>query len=1007
MKTHRFGWSRQRACDACSAAKVRCDRPYSALQARCDRPPGNCSRCTSRGTSCIYSQLATTEPRWMSQKKVPKEVDAAVAAPTSRAAPVDLTAILEDAPLAGDFSRLELVCSIEADEISNRWLKAYISSPDEAAKKYSTAIQGFMFRVLKSYAASTVRGRGIPPFMHPLQVTVSMMRWPLSVCLSRVRVCENQLPGSEGAANDILQHEMDTIYDMYGTYDDLTLLAAFQAYLIYSMVLFFRLGQQSGPFLRQAMVNLQELACASCKRGLVCTAEMRNARPKWEAWMVAEAKRRTLFTMYLFDGLLSAQDRLPTSLATELRGVPAPSSRSLWQVRSRYAWDASYNAHLVEWTEGCLHIDELWPIPEEHDGHEVAKRRGRVDRWLEDVDEFGTMLYAVTSCTHGKLVKDYYLPTDGYTSAWKMNLTERDQQVSADIPVSQPEPYSIFDKRQKALIVVLVSTAATFSGFAGNSYFPALPAIARDLHVSEELVNLTVTSYLIFQGLTPSLWGPLSDAKGRRIAYCCTFVLLIGACVGLAESRNYATLVALRCLQSAGSASTIALGAGVIGDITTRADRGGYMGVFQAGSLVPVALGPVVGGALAGSLGWRAIFWFLAAYSAAFLALLLALLPETLRAVVANGRRVPPSGPVARYPLRLYVKYTRVEWDPHSPPPPPPPPPVAAGGRRRRRGGVDVTGPLRILASKQAAPIIAFLATYYAVWQMSVTAMSTLFRDRYGLSETQIGLTFIANGAGAMVGTFVSGRILDRDYRRVRDAAAAAAAHDGPSSPSPSPSPPAAAAAADAADLEPGRDSSMPNHTPPAAAGAGAGVDDAAAAASGDFPLERARLRLIPIFALLQCLSVLVFGWTVQHAGRVPVGVPIASTFVTGWTAVASQSVITTYLVDVFPDRGAAASASLNLARCLLAAGCISAVMPLIDAVGVGWAFTVAVAAQLAALLAAGAQWRFGAKWRREAADESRSSRRRSSRGRRATEEEEKGEGEGEGGETTVGSARG
>ena len=51
---------------------------------------------------------------------------------------------------------------------------------------------------------------------------------------------------------------------------------------------------------------------------------------------------------------------------------------------------------------------------------------------------------------------------------------------------------------------------------------------------------------------------------------------------------------------------------------------------------------------------------------------------------------------------------------------------------------------------------------------MNITAMSTLFKNSYGLGETQIGLTFIANGVGSMLGTLVSGKILDADFRRVK-----------------------------------------------------------------------------------------------------------------------------------------------------------------------------------------------------------------------------------------------
>ncbi|KAH8427883.1 putative MFS multidrug transporter [Aspergillus melleus] len=483
-------------------------------------------------------------------------------------------------------------------------------------------------------------------------------------------------------------------------------------------------------------------------------------------------------------------------------------------------------------------------------------------------------------------------------------------------PTTAPEaPFSLFDKKQKALIVLLVSTAATFSGFASNIYFPALSTIANDLNVSVELVNLTVTSYLIFQGLAPSLWGPISDVRGRRIAYTCTFIVFFGACIGLAETKNYATLIVLRCLQSTGSASTIAIGSGVIGDITTRAERGGYMGIFQAGLLVPVAVGPVIGGALAGSLGWRSVFWFLTIYSGVFLVFLVILLPETLRSIVANGSRTP-SNPFTRYPLTAYQKLTSVQWkneDESSQPAP--------------RKEIDVIGPLRILISKHAAPIIIYLAIYYAVWQMSITAMSTLFKDRYGLSEIQIGLTFIANGVGSMIGTLVTGKILDADYRRVKQSFESSLG-----------------------DIETETETLGP------------GVDR-----EEDFPLEKARLRLIPIFSFLQCISIILFGWTIQYPDRVHIAVPIVSTFITGWTAVSTQSLIMTYLVDVFPDRSAAASASLNLARCLFAAGGTSFIMPMINNIGVGVAFTVCVVVQLVSLVGPLIQWRFAAGWRRQA----------------------------------------
>ncbi|KAJ5305159.1 uncharacterized protein N7443_004819 [Penicillium atrosanguineum] len=479
------------------------------------------------------------------------------------------------------------------------------------------------------------------------------------------------------------------------------------------------------------------------------------------------------------------------------------------------------------------------------------------------------------------------------------------------IPAGTNVPCTIFDKRQKWLVVFIISFAATFSGFASNIYFPALPTIASDLNVSLEQVNLTVTSYLIFQGIAPSFWGPVSDVRGRRVAYTCTFLVFLGACIGLAESKNYATLVVLRCLQSTGSASTIAIGSGVIGDITTRADRGGYMGIFQAGLLVPVAVGPVIGGALAESLGWRSIFWFLAIYSGVFLIVLLLFLPETLRSLVANGSLVSLN-PLTRYPLNIYQKLSKTGWDHETPPP-----------QLAARKSIGILSPFPILVTKFTSPIILFLAIYYAVWQMSITAMSSLFESRYGLNEMQIGLTFIANGVGSMVGTLATGKILDRDYRRVK------------------------------AKYEPQSDVE-------------AGDSSKNVVCQEDFPIEKARLRLVPLFSGLQCLSILLFGWTIQYSHRIHIAVPIVSTFITGWTAVSTQSVSMTYLVDIFPGQSAAASASLNLARCLFAAGGTSFVMPMINGTGVGLTFTVCVVVQVIALVGPFFQWKFAGSWRRE-----------------------------------------
>ncbi|KAF3087621.1 hypothetical protein TWF102_010459 [Orbilia oligospora] len=406
MKTTRYSSSRQKACQPCSNAKAKCDRKTEI-----------CSRCATRGLSCVYpsstpvvAQNTTNtggkpEINVQPQPSISKNISIDTILP-DLSSTASVCSLPQDANVANpgnsplDFSNLELVCPINADDINMRWMRSYIPLPEQIPKAYSTATVTFIRRVLKSYSAVAVRSRGIPPFIHPLQMTVKSAS-PLATCLSLVRICDNLLPGSDEAVAGVLMREMQYLYMQRTTYDDMTLLSAFQAYLIYSMVLFFQLGRVTDSFLRQAVIALQELACSSSRQGLLCVAEQLPTRPKWEAWIVTEAKRRSLYTMYLFDSVLSAQDGLPVYLGTELRGLFAPGSKTLWHAQSRQDWETVYNRHLVDWAGKGFQIDELWPITAALDDAEVVQRRTRMDRWLENLDEFGVMIYAVTSSTHG------------------------------------------------------------------------------------------------------------------------------------------------------------------------------------------------------------------------------------------------------------------------------------------------------------------------------------------------------------------------------------------------------------------------------------------------------------------------------------------------------------------------------------------------------------------------------------------------------------------------------
>lgn len=162
------------------------------------------------------------------------------------------------------------------------------------------------------------------------------------------------------------------------------------------MIIFF--SPQYGQSLidRQVMINLLDFAHDISASGLVCPGEISKSRPDWESWIVACTKRRTLYTLYLFDNIFCSAHNLPTFLGVELEPLPAPARKSLWDASDTTVWEEVYNTHLIDWPDGVLRISELWNLPPTK-----GENKPREDRWLQSVDEFGMMIFAVTHLTHG------------------------------------------------------------------------------------------------------------------------------------------------------------------------------------------------------------------------------------------------------------------------------------------------------------------------------------------------------------------------------------------------------------------------------------------------------------------------------------------------------------------------------------------------------------------------------------------------------------------------------
>lgn len=334
----------------------------------------------------------------------------------------------------------------------------------------------------------------------------------------------------------------------------------------------------------------------------------------------------------------------------------------------------------------------------------------------------------------------------------------QDKDLStSDSVTSQPPltPYSHFTHVQKRLTVALITFAATFSPLSSFIFFPAIDALSRSLDVSVGKINLTITSYMIVAGIAPAFIGDMADMTGRRLVYLLTMSVYCVANVGLALQSSWIALFILRMLQSAGGAATIAIGYGVVSDIASPSERGGYVGAVLLGPNLATAIGPVLGGALAQHPSWRWIFWVLAMSSGICLILIFLFLPETSRSIVGNGSRTV-SG--LHRTLFSYLDPSTTRFlnksfaDSVDRP--------AEQQNEVPRKSFRIPNPLaslKMLWAKDTLLITLIYGVYYTNFSCLQASMSTLFIKLYELSQLKAGLTYLPFGIGSCVGAYCSG----------------------------------------------------------------------------------------------------------------------------------------------------------------------------------------------------------------------------------------------------------
>jgi DHA1 family bicyclomycin/chloramphenicol resistance-like MFS transporter len=265
-------------------------------------------------------------------------------------------------------------------------------------------------------------------------------------------------------------------------------------------------------------------------------------------------------------------------------------------------------------------------------------------------------------------------------------------------------------------LVLVVALLSMLGPFTIDTYLPSFPSIQAEFGVGPASMAQTLSFYLLAFAATTLLWGPVSDAFGRRRAVAASLLAYVATSLGCALASDFSMLLVFRVLQGMAASAGVVIGRAMIRDVHAgpKAQRA-LSSVMLLFALAP-ALAPIVGGLLQDALGWRAVFLFLVAYGVAALALVRFAMPETL----------PHHARQSIHPMRVLGAYARTLRRP------------------------------RFLA------LVLSIALAFGGIFLYVSGSPALVFDHLGYGAEDFAVLFVPFVGGLMVGSFISGRLAHR-----------------------------------------------------------------------------------------------------------------------------------------------------------------------------------------------------------------------------------------------------
>ncbi|MFF7126288.1 DHA2 family efflux MFS transporter permease subunit [Streptomyces sp. NPDC008240] len=213
--------------------------------------------------------------------------------------------------------------------------------------------------------------------------------------------------------------------------------------------------------------------------------------------------------------------------------------------------------------------------------------------------------------------------------------------------------------RRRLLVLAICCMSLLIVSLDNTVLNVALPSLQRDLNAPTSGLQWTIDAYTLVLASLLMLAGSTADRIGRRKVFMAGLVVFSIGSLLCSLAPSLELLVAFRMVQAVGGSMLNPVAMSIITNTFTDArERARAIGVWGGVVGISMAAGPIAGGLLVESVGWRSIFWVNLPVGLAALLLTLRFVPESR---APRPRRPDPVGQVLVIALFGSLTYAIIE----------------------------------------------------------------------------------------------------------------------------------------------------------------------------------------------------------------------------------------------------------------------------------------------------------------------------------------------------------